>query len=1027
MYEVADKLNIKNMKKKLKLLYTDRASNFISIKLTIKQFLYFGIHLGHKKKNLEFLAGWIFYGWKHNIFIINLIKTIILTKTGLRVVRSAINADTSFWFVSMNSIYGPYLARYAYLSGEPFNIYNWISGTLCNFRNVMGWNKLLTFLYHPNKTKVRHKDKKTLLTLYGMHSNSSFKIFKKKRRFLHIEKLNNEFFNKRINNYLDTIEKKKRKKYFNLNFINKQWFYNLNSFNYFGHRHVRDELVKAFKAKELPEKYYHLISKVKENKQTKIFKIKKKDSYNKKLWFAKKKLFRNMSVYKNKFIKIFFNLYIKDVVDKKREFLYRFNKKVTNNSFYNSSAYKEKFLMRTDYNFRRARYELEHFFIKDKFKVSNYSQVLKSLEDKKKKNFKNFLLKNKKEKNFFLEGSKFYNKLFKNDVNMSNETKRTILSKVRKFWCKNLLIHYKFFSMVNKNKFINNKLFINKYNINYKVGLHTFSIFHKKILTKSLIPFLKFKNTKGQVNVMRFSKDKPILQKQVYLIQNMLKKGINFESKKLEKDRKRKKRMKEIKETLLTQGKEKKKNKFFLSFKHIKKNLLNTLSMKKSKSIIYKKLALIKFIDKSLYKKINHNLKFLYSNINWNYFNKIKKVNGQPNLNEFFRYYSNLQNKVLSYYFKNTNFKYLDYFLMRLNYLKNKKDIYNNSIDLYKEFNLKTKDNKLKIYKYKFNINFFKDDNKNKKLYNFIMYELNLNKLVQKKIILNFLNKENKIKFLKRFKNERIFLQKYKNKIKKKFLNRRVKESYKLKKPFYLDYKKKGYNNLKERSIFNFNNKHFFKVFLFKKNKIYYRMLRYVGVLKKWTILKKLTTTRKKFIQKQNFPGGGFVPTVRDNPNIIDEFSTSNVPFISLIDSNVRSVGVFIPIPSNDDSIQCVNFFLFLISKAIILIKALKLKKFVMKIKKKKSINYLNNNYKFVFLTFLKKNVEVRYNLDKNESKNWFYDHLYKYFLFDYSINYKNFGELIINEMFLKGKNIYSYVDSFKLQKEGTNFKYYTI
>jgi len=68
-------------------------------------------------------------------------------------------------------------------------------------------------------------------------------------------------------------------------------------------------------------------------------------------------------------------------------------------------------------------------------------------------------------------------------------------------------------------------------------------------------------------------------------------------------------------------------------------------------------------------------------------------------------------------------------------------------------------------------------------------------------------------------------------------------------------------------------------------------------------------------------PGGGFVPTYLDNVRIIDEFSTNRTPFIALVDSNVNSSDVLIPFLSNDDSLKCVNFFLYLIVKNVFIFK----------------------------------------------------------------------------------------------------------
>jgi ribosomal protein S2 len=120
--------------------------NKFIINLTFKQLFYFGIHVGHLRKNSCFLAGWIFYGWRNNIFIINLFRTMILIKMGIKLVKSTIRISRPFWFASLSKIYGPLISRYATLAGEPFNIYQWIGGNLTNSKLILGWLSILLYL-----------------------------------------------------------------------------------------------------------------------------------------------------------------------------------------------------------------------------------------------------------------------------------------------------------------------------------------------------------------------------------------------------------------------------------------------------------------------------------------------------------------------------------------------------------------------------------------------------------------------------------------------------------------------------------------------------------------------------------------------------------------------------------------------------------------------------------------------------------------------------------------------------------------
>jgi len=63
------------------------------------------------------------------------------------------------------------------------------------------------------------------------------------------------------------------------------------------------------------------------------------------------------------------------------------------------------------------------------------------------------------------------------------------------------------------------------------------------------------------------------------------------------------------------------------------------------------------------------------------------------------------------------------------------------------------------------------------------------------------------------------------------------------------------------------------------------------------------------------------VPTLLDNLHIVDEFAASDLPFITLVDSNIISQDIMFPIVSNDDSIQCIIFFTYLFVKNIFISK----------------------------------------------------------------------------------------------------------
>jgi len=156
-------------------------NNNLLIKLSMSQLVVFGIQVGHFKKLSCFLAGWFWLGWRDNVFIINLIKTFIFLKLGLKMATLVAKGCRPFWFVTMNETFSSHIVRFAHICGEPFNVYEWIGGTLSNYRMILGWFSILLLILSKNKYKLRHMDKKNLVTLVG-HLNKKIynKIFVKR-------------------------------------------------------------------------------------------------------------------------------------------------------------------------------------------------------------------------------------------------------------------------------------------------------------------------------------------------------------------------------------------------------------------------------------------------------------------------------------------------------------------------------------------------------------------------------------------------------------------------------------------------------------------------------------------------------------------------------------------------------------------------------------------------------------------------------------------------------------------------------
>ena len=64
-------------------------------------------------------------------------------------------------------------------------------------------------------------------------------------------------------------------------------------------------------------------------------------------------------------------------------------------------------------------------------------------------------------------------------------------------------------------------------------------------------------------------------------------------------------------------------------------------------------------------------------------------------------------------------------------------------------------------------------------------------------------------------------------------------------------------------------------------------------------------------------PGCGYIPLVFDSLTALDEFASSIIPSISITDSNFNSIDVMIPLAGNDESIVCLNFFSYFLTRII--------------------------------------------------------------------------------------------------------------
>lgn len=110
--------------------------------------------------------------------------------------------------------------------------------------------------------------------------------------------------------------------------------------------------------------------------------------------------------------------------------------------------------------------------------------------------------------------------------------------------------------------------------------------------------------------------------------------------------------------------------------------------------------------------------------------------------------------------------------------------------------------------------------------------------------------------------------------------------------------------------------------FVFKKH--LYKLNEKHNLLKSW------------YLTRFSWPRGAFLSNIPINYVICKEAASILLPVIALVDTDIKSFLFTLPIPSNDDSIDSINFVLSLISKKLLLYKYKKVLGWYQIYKKKK-------------------------------------------------------------------------------------------
>jgi small subunit ribosomal protein S2 len=65
-------------------------------------------------------------------------------------------------------------------------------------------------------------------------------------------------------------------------------------------------------------------------------------------------------------------------------------------------------------------------------------------------------------------------------------------------------------------------------------------------------------------------------------------------------------------------------------------------------------------------------------------------------------------------------------------------------------------------------------------------------------------------------------------------------------------------------------------------------------------------------------PGLIFLSNILQTGKVLDEINSLKIPCMGIIDSNILSWGITLPIPGNDDSIMCLNFYCYIFTRAVL-------------------------------------------------------------------------------------------------------------
>ena len=134
-------------------------------KLTIKQLLEAGVHLGHKTFRWNPKMKQYIFGAKNSIHIIDLVQTLELTKEALNKVYSTITNKGKILFVSTKKQAADSIANLANDTSQFYVNYRWLGGMLTNWKTISNSIKKLNKIEEDLKAENRGFTKKEILKM----------------------------------------------------------------------------------------------------------------------------------------------------------------------------------------------------------------------------------------------------------------------------------------------------------------------------------------------------------------------------------------------------------------------------------------------------------------------------------------------------------------------------------------------------------------------------------------------------------------------------------------------------------------------------------------------------------------------------------------------------------------------------------------------------------------------------------------------------------------------------------------------